>query len=662
MRGFKIILLVLFISLISPSYAYNESTSIRDGFKLWQYGNDINLNTRTIHNGSINATNFLNCYTLGQASSWNGSWLNCTAFVAAEVDPLWAGNYSVFSQIRNDINSSQINDTTHDQKFNNQNTTNEQLKTNDTIDRSYLNVTFPGSTVITILGTIATGTWQGTAISDVYVASSTLWNSYVGKIDANNASILYLNNTALPLKSDGTFVNNTFALQDANNSRSQAVDDWQNITHLNISALNESVNFWTGNASNLTLGTISKNRMPANVTYNDSANVFTSENNFTGTTNISTMNLNNVSGAAKINTSAKQLDLVQLGDDYGCTGLSLMSRKGAAGAKFYDFPCPDGHGLNLELVDFIFQTISSPTSVLRLEYRQTGNDIRANNYKYGEIQFMQNTTGSPFYHIFVMGMNNTVVQQGNFSIGNNNPQGKFEISGNSTANIVLNASGKFYINNSNSTFFHNITIKNNLTVDDAITLGGNLTFASGNATKDIGGVGRNANRVWAKTFAGGEFADKAPGGYNYTALGNTPDIYYSAVKLNTTTGLWELAKGFGSIESVAIIPADPELIEDGRLVILGGYKVQVYGNISIGDKLIVSNRAGVLTNARGLTVPSLQYVNGTWQYVNLPVTNNPDLYNKYDSAQGVAATVVAIALESYNLDDTGIINVKMRNT
>jgi len=221
-----------------------------------------------------------------------------------------------------------------------------------------------------------------------------------------------------------------------------------------------------------------------------------------------------------------------------------------------------------------------------------------------------------------------------------------------------------------------------------------------NNTYDLGTVGMNFKRVWATTFAGGEFADKIGSegydyydlfqyhwknytgsinpiyneydeiiGYNNQSISkriptNTQNLYYSAVELNGISGKWELSYGIGSSSSVAIIPADDELISDGRLVILGGYKAKVYGNINVGDKLIVSNRAGVLTNAKGISIPSLQYNFNTnqWVSVNLPASNNPDVYNKYDTAQGVSTTVVAIALESYNSQSTGLINVKVLNT
>lgn len=45
-----------------------------------------------------------------------------------------------------------------------------ELRTNDTEDRSYINNTFPGSTAITTLGTITTGTWQGTPIAAAYIS------------------------------------------------------------------------------------------------------------------------------------------------------------------------------------------------------------------------------------------------------------------------------------------------------------------------------------------------------------------------------------------------------------------------------------------------------------------------------------------------------------
>lgn len=46
--------------------------------------------------------------------------------------------------------------------------------------------TWAGSTNITTLGTIATGTWQGTAIGDTYISSASTWNAKVGASRAIN--------------------------------------------------------------------------------------------------------------------------------------------------------------------------------------------------------------------------------------------------------------------------------------------------------------------------------------------------------------------------------------------------------------------------------------------------------------------------------------------
>lgn len=43
--------------------------------------------------------------------------------------------------------------------------------------------TWPGTTNITTLGTIASGTWNGTAIADTYVASSGTWNAHIANLN-----------------------------------------------------------------------------------------------------------------------------------------------------------------------------------------------------------------------------------------------------------------------------------------------------------------------------------------------------------------------------------------------------------------------------------------------------------------------------------------------
>jgi|GEM_PF-2146509 len=82
-----------------------------------------------------------------------------------------------------------------------------------------------GQAAITTLGSITTGTWQGTVIADAYIESANIWNAKT-----------------------------------------------------TLAQVNQSANLYNVNGSNITSGTITKNVLPANVTYNDSANTFGSFN------------------------------------------------------------------------------------------------------------------------------------------------------------------------------------------------------------------------------------------------------------------------------------------------------------------------------------------------------------------------------------------------
>ncbi|MBU2346537.1 MAG: hypothetical protein KJ888_20295 [Gammaproteobacteria bacterium] len=65
-------ILILLITIISVNAT--DSGIFHPGFNLWNW--DINLMGKTIHNGTVNGTNFADCLSI-QSSSWNGSWLNC---------------------------------------------------------------------------------------------------------------------------------------------------------------------------------------------------------------------------------------------------------------------------------------------------------------------------------------------------------------------------------------------------------------------------------------------------------------------------------------------------------------------------------------------------------------------------------------------------------
>jgi hypothetical protein len=140
----------------------------------------------------------------------------------------------------------------------------------------------------------------------------------------------------------------------------------------------------------------------------------------------------------------------------------------------------------------------------------------------------------------------------------------------------------------------------------------------------------------------------------------TPHIF-KAIQTNFTTGKGELAEGFGSTEMVGIMPYNNDEIEAGKLIIMGISPVRIYGDIMIGDKLIVSNRPGVLTNLKDKEIPTIQYNfnNNKWVKGTLPASDNPKIYNSYDSAQGFSATVVGRAMNRYNSTQTGFILAKI---
>lgn len=76
--------------------------------------------------------------------------------------------------------------------------------------------TWAGSTNLTTLGTVATGTWQGTAIADSYVASASTWNGKIanvsedttpqlgGNLDVNGQDIVSTSNADIEIAPNGT--------------------------------------------------------------------------------------------------------------------------------------------------------------------------------------------------------------------------------------------------------------------------------------------------------------------------------------------------------------------------------------------------------------------------------------------------------------------------
>jgi len=124
-----------------------------------------------------------------------------------------------------------------------------ELRANDTADRAYINNTFPGSTAITTLGTIVAGTWQGTGITAAYIASMNGSNITSGIIP-----------TARYLAA----VNSSAQINRSQVTGQESVDIGQNNSIANkttLSAVNQSANLYNINASNITSGNLSINRL-----------------------------------------------------------------------------------------------------------------------------------------------------------------------------------------------------------------------------------------------------------------------------------------------------------------------------------------------------------------------------------------------------------------
>ncbi|MDO9098189.1 MAG: hypothetical protein Q7U60_08710, partial [Candidatus Methanoperedens sp.] len=143
------------------------------------------------------------------------------------------------------ISSLQGNDTAHDSSI-------SALQANDTADRAYLNNTFPGSTVITTLGTIANGIWQGTGITAAYITS----------VNGSN-----ITSGIIPTARYLAAVNSSAQVSRGQVTGQTGVDDSQNssiATKTTLAEVNASANLSNINAANITSGQIpSVLRLPA---------------------------------------------------------------------------------------------------------------------------------------------------------------------------------------------------------------------------------------------------------------------------------------------------------------------------------------------------------------------------------------------------------------
>ena len=109
--------------------------------------------------------------------------------------------------------------------------------------------TWVGTTNVTTLGTIGTGTWQGTAVADTYIASAATWNAKqsaltFGIADDNTVQI-----------DDADAADNDYAKFTANGLEGRSISEVKTDLSLN-NVENTALSTWVGTTNVTTLGTI----------------------------------------------------------------------------------------------------------------------------------------------------------------------------------------------------------------------------------------------------------------------------------------------------------------------------------------------------------------------------------------------------------------------
>jgi hypothetical protein len=108
--------------------------------------------------------------------------------------------------------------------------------------------TWVGTSNVTTLGTIATGTWNGTAIADGYVASASTW-------DAKQNALTFGLSSGNALKSEEALTTNDVLLAGATNIKGRTYTEFKSDLSLNL-VENTALSTWAGTSNITTLGTI----------------------------------------------------------------------------------------------------------------------------------------------------------------------------------------------------------------------------------------------------------------------------------------------------------------------------------------------------------------------------------------------------------------------
>ncbi len=120
--------------------------------------------------------------------------------------------------------------------------------------------TWSGSTNITTVGTIGTGTWNATAIADGKISSAATWN-------AKQSALTFGKSSGNALKSEEALTTNDILLMGTNNVKGRTYSELKSDLSLN-SVENTALSTWSGSTNITTVGTLTNLTIAGNVTIN----------------------------------------------------------------------------------------------------------------------------------------------------------------------------------------------------------------------------------------------------------------------------------------------------------------------------------------------------------------------------------------------------------